>query len=71
LKITTVYMQTGEPIRAWGEIEFDPISNSLIIRGETGNYLAFYWPFVAYYTVTEAPGGPPVHAEEREPVKTH
>lgn len=71
MKITTISLQNGETVRAWGEVMFDPISNSLVINGENGNYLTFYWPNVAYYAVTEAPGGPPVHTEEREPVKTH
>lgn len=71
MKITTITLQNGEQVRAWGEVEFDPISNALKIVGEGSNYLSFYWPNVAYYAVTEAPGGPPVHAEEREPVKTH
>ena len=71
MKITTITLQSGEQVRAWGDIEFDPISNALLIRGENGNYLSFYWPNVAFYAVTEAPGGPPVDAELREPVKTH
>ena len=71
MKITTITLQSGQEVRAWGEIMFDPIANALVINGESGNYLSFYWPNVAYYAVTEAPGGPPVNAEERVPLKTH
>jgi hypothetical protein len=71
MKVTTITLQQGEPIRVWGEVELDIIHNALIVRGEDGNYISFYWPFVAYYAVTEAPGGPPVGSAKKEPQLTH
>ncbi|APD17741.1 hypothetical protein PBI_ERIS_46 [Mycobacterium phage Eris] len=56
MKEVTVLLIDGTIIRTQGEVNVDPIENTLIITGDSGAYLSFYRPNLMYYAVSPLEG---------------
>ncbi|AOQ27974.1 hypothetical protein KIY77_gp46 [Mycobacterium phage Mundrea] len=51
-KEVTVLLRDGTIIRTVGEVNTDPIENTLVVSGDSGAYLSFYRPNLMYYAVS-------------------
>lgn len=55
MKEVTVAFGNDMAVTIDGEVALDASENSLVILGDNGNYINFYWPNVVYYMVSDAP----------------